>query len=143
MTRGEVAGRAGVNRSTVRYYEDRELIPAPPRTSAGYRQYTEEYVQRIRFVKRAQEIGFTLAETKELLETRADPDAGAEEVREQTQAKIEEVEGKIRDLRRIREALSRLLTSCDERRPAAGDCPIIGALRSEDAFREAASTQSD
>ncbi|RMD87435.1 MAG: MerR family transcriptional regulator, partial [Candidatus Dadabacteria bacterium] len=74
LTIGKVATQAGVHVETVRYYEQRGLIPKPPRSAAGYRVYSEPYVERIRFIKRAQELGFTLKEIKELLFLRLDPD---------------------------------------------------------------------
>ena len=135
MTRSEVAKRAGVSRETVRYYEKRGLIPPPSRTAAGYRQYTDEYVKRIRFVKRAQELGFTLKEIKDLLSLRADPEISSTEVQEQAEAKVIEVEAKIRDLHRIKQALSRLVASCREKQPRE-DCPILEAMREDEAFRK-------
>lgn len=136
MTRGEVAEQSGVSRETVRYYEKRRLIPKPSRTAAGYRQYTDEHVERIRFVKRAQELGFTLAEIKELLSLRADPETGSPQVKHQAREKVAEVEEKIRDLRRIKEALTRLISSCDESRETAG-CPIVEAMQDDEALRKA------
>ena len=135
MTRSEVAKRAGVSRETVRYYEKRGLIPSPSRTAAGYRQYTEEYVERIRFVRRAQELGFTLQEINELLALRADPEVSSSAVKKQAEAKIAEVEEKIRDLSRIKKALSRLITSCGQEQPSA-NCPIMEALWEEETFQE-------
>jgi len=70
---GEVAGRAGVNVQTLRFYERRGLLPEPPRRASGYREYAPESVRRVRFIKRAQELGFTLAEVEELLRLREDP----------------------------------------------------------------------
>ena len=136
MTRGEVAERAGVSRETVRYYEKRELIPKPSRTAAGYRQYTDEYVERIQFVKRAQELGFTLKEIKGLLSLRADPESSSSQVRQEAEAKVANVEKKIRDLRRIKEALTSLIASCGGNQPTAG-CPIMEAMRDDEAFQKA------
>ena len=135
MTRGDVAECAGVSRETVRYYEKRELIPKPSRTAAGYRQYTGKYVERIRFVKRAQELGFTLKEIKELLSLRADPEMNSSQVKQQAKAKVAEVEKKIRDLRRIKEALTSLIASCGGNQPTA-NCPIMEAMRDDEAFQE-------
>jgi len=136
MTRGDVAERANVSRETVRYYEKRGLIPKPSRTAAGYRQYTSEHVTRIRFVKRAQELGFTLTEIGELLSLRADPAVDSSEVKQQAKAKVAEVEKKIRNLRRIKEALTSLIASCGGSEPTA-DCPIIEAMQGDEAFQEA------
>ncbi|MFB6286997.1 MAG: MerR family transcriptional regulator [Candidatus Bipolaricaulia bacterium] len=126
---GEVAERAGVNIHTVRYYEERDLLPPVPRSAAGHRQFTGEHLAHIRFVKRAQELGFTLEEIRELLSLRADPEAG-EEVREKTEEKIEEVRGKIRDLQRIEEKLTELAEACEEH-GGAEDCLVLHALEGE------------
>ena len=136
MTRGDVAERAGVSRETVRYYEKRELIPKPPRTAAGYRQYTDEYVERIQFVKRAQELGFTLKEINDLLSLQADPAISSSQVKQQAEEKVANVDEKIRDLRRIKDALTSLLASCDGNQPTA-DCPIMEAMRDDAAFHKA------
>lgn len=127
LTTGEVADRADVNIQTVRYYERRGLIPEPPRTGGGFRQYSPEHVARIRFIKRAQELGFTLDETNELLELRATEGADRADVRRVAQEKIEEVEEKIRDLRRIRNTLGALVEVC-EGHGSTGECPILHAL---------------
>lgn len=136
MTRGEVAERAGVNRETVRYYEQRGLIPEPPRTSGDYRTYDASYVERICFIKRAQELGFTLSEIEELLTLRVDPETDCGAVKQRAEAKLADVEAKIRDLERIRVALARLATTCSGQGPTS-DCPILEAMQYEDAFVKA------
>lgn len=136
MTRGEIADRAGVNRETVRYYEQRSLIPKPPRSDGDYRIYTEDYVERIRFIKRAQELGFTLKEIKELLTLRADPERDCGEVKRRAEDKIADVREKIRDLEQIEKALSRLASACGGAGPTSA-CPILEAMKSETAFEEA------
>ena len=135
MTRGKVALRAGVNVETVRYYEQRGLIPEPPRTASGYRQYTEDYVERIRFIKRAQELGFTLEEIKELLSLRVDPETDRGEVKQRAAAKIVDIEKKISDLERMKRQLKRLVTSCSGRGPTS-ECPILEAIESEETFHD-------
>jgi MerR family mercuric resistance operon transcriptional regulator len=127
MTRGEVAERSGVNRETVRYYEQRGLIPEPPRTDGVYRTYDERYVERIRFIKRAQELGFSLKEIGELLALRLDPEGACGDVRAKATAKLEDVREKIRDLQRIEAVLGRLVTACSGEGPTS-DCPILDAL---------------
>lgn len=128
MTRGEVAKRAGVGSETVRYYEQRGLIPEPSRSAGGYREYTERYVERIRFIKRAQELGFTLKEIKELLSLRVDPGVDCGAVKRRTQMKIAHVEEKMQDLERIRAALVDLAAACSGRGPTS-ECPILEAMR--------------
>lgn len=127
LTTGEVADEANVNVQTVRYYERRGLLPEPPRSSGGFRQYSPEYVSRIRFIKRAQELGFTLEEANELLQLRVTPDADRADVRAVAEDKIDEVEAKIRDLRRIRDTLGELVEAC-EGHGATSECPIVHAM---------------
>lgn len=127
LTTGEVAEQADVNVQTVRYYERRGLLPEPPRTSGGFRQYRPEHVARIRFIKRAQELGFTLEEANELLDLRATPDADRADVRAVAQEKQEEVRRKIRDLQRIQATLDDLIAAC-EGHGSTDACPILDAL---------------
>ena len=134
MTRSEVAERADVSPETVRYYEKRGLIPEPRRSSAGYRLYDESYVQRIRFIGRAQELGFTLKEINGLLKLRVEPDTTCGSVKSQTEAKLAEVEEKIRDLRRIRNALARLAEKCEGGAGPTSECPILDAMQDEEAL---------
>ena len=124
---GEVARRADVNKETVRYYEERELIPKPDRRRSGYRIFTQRHIDQIRFIKRAQELGFTLNEIKELLELRMDEDTTCSEIKSEAQEKYQDVAQKINDLQRIKETLTALIDSCSENGPI-GDCPILEAL---------------
>jgi MerR family mercuric resistance operon transcriptional regulator len=127
LTTGEVADQAGVNLQTVRYYERRGLIPEPPRTAGGFRQYAPEAVSRIRFVKRAQELGFTLDEIDELLALRADAGADAVEVKHLAEAKAADIAAKIRDLQRMKETLDALAAACSGE-GSTSDCSILHAL---------------
>ena len=137
MTRGKVALRTDVNVETVRYYEQRGLIPKPSRTASGYRQYTEDYVERIRFIKRAQELGFTLKEIKELLSLRVDPETDRDEVKQRAATKIVTIEEKISDLERMKHRLKLLVTSCSGRGPTS-ECSILEAMGSEESYRTVA-----
>ncbi len=137
ITRGKLAQRTGVNVETVRYYEQRGLIPEPPRTASGYRQYTGDYVERIRFIKRAQKLGFTLEEIKELLSLRVDQEMDRGKVKQRASAKIVDIEKKISDLERMKNQLTRLVTSCSGRGPT-GECPILEAIESEESFHAVA-----
>jgi Hg(II)-responsive transcriptional regulator len=128
MTRGDVAEKADVNPETLRYYEREELIPKPRRSDGGIRLYDESYVERLRFIRRAKELGFTLAEIKGLLELRVEEGATCRDVKARAETKIEEVEARIRDLRRIRDALSQLADSCDREDKPTSECPILDAL---------------
>lgn len=126
LTIGRAAREAGVNIETVRFYERRGLIKQPPKGD-GYRVYSADQVARIRFIKEAQQIGFTLSEIGELLTLRADPSADCAAVREQAVAKLDEVHRKIEQLQRVGAALEALIAACP-RRGALQECSIIDAL---------------
>ena len=108
----ELAKQSGVNLQTLRYYERQGLLPPPPRTDSGYRAFTPEMVGLIRFIKRAQGLGFTLREIKQLIALREHPDTACAEVRIQTEAKIADVSEKIKSLRAIKRELTRLARAC-------------------------------
>ena len=127
LTIGRVAKEAGVNLETIRYYERQGLVPKPPRTRAGYRFYTPEAARRVHFIKRAQELGFSLKEIRELLALRVDTKTTCADVRRRAQAKIADVEAKIRALQEIRKALARVTAACTGRGPASA-CPILEYL---------------
>ncbi len=131
LTIGKVAKGSGIGIETVRFYERKGLIAEPPRTDSGYRQYPEEVVGRIRFIRRAKELGFALKEISELLSLRVHPDTTCADVRKQTEFKISDVEEKIRALRRIKTALKKLAASCVGTGPAS-ECPILEALDSQE-----------
>ena len=127
MIIGDVAALAGVPTATVRYYERRGLIAKPPRTESGYRQYGQEVVERLRFIKRAQELGFTLEEIHDLLDLRVEDTAACLMVEAKTREKLEQVRRKIRELQRLEAALEGLAVSCRNRTPTA-ECPMLEAL---------------
>jgi len=128
MTIGELARRAGVNVQTVRYYERRGLLPEPDRTPSGYRDYTDVTLDRLRFIRRAQELGFTLSEIGELLVLRLDPHTTAAAVKARAESKIADVDRRIHDLQRIKHALTHLAGRCHGGRGPVGDCPLLDAL---------------
>ncbi|WP_437723538.1 MerR family transcriptional regulator [Sorangium sp. So ce861] len=124
---GEVAKAAGVNIQTLRFYEREGLIAPPKRTASGYRQYSEDTVRIVTFIKRAQELGFTLREAKELLKLRAAGPARGPAARVAAEIKLRDIDEKIRDLTAIRAALSSLVETC----ACAGGsvyCPILESL---------------
>ena len=134
MKIGEVADRGGVNLQTIRYYEREGLLPKPPRLPSGYRVYSEPTVRRVRFIKRAQELGFTLAEIRELLSLRIDHDRDRSEVRAIAEGKVADIQEKIRTLSAMKEALVRLTEHCSGHGPAS-ECPILEGLDSDEAIR--------
>jgi Hg(II)-responsive transcriptional regulator len=125
---GEVAARAGVNVQTLRYYERRGLLHEPERRRSGYREYPAETVRVIRFIKRAQELGFTLTEVEDLLRLREDEGASCAEVQTAAEMKIGDIEQKIQSLRAMRRALRALVRSCATGDLLARECPILEAL---------------
>lgn len=127
LTTGRLARSAGVNLETVRYYERRGLLRRPPRSPSGYRAYAAEDLARLSFIKRAQALGFTLDEIKELLELRIDARNPCERVLARTEAKIAVIDRKLDDLRRIKAALARLVAAC-RRRAKRARCPILDSL---------------
>ena len=123
---GRTAKAAGVNTQTLRYYERRGLIAPPVRRGSGYREYSDDAVQVVRFIKRAQELGFSLDEIEQLIALRGVRRGERHRVRALAERKIEEIDRKIAHLRSMRHALAMLVRSCH--RGTAADCPIIEAL---------------
>lgn len=124
---GEVARQAGVNIETLRFYERSGILEEPPRRASGYREYPPETVNNVRFIKRAQELGFSLKEIKDLLALTAARHAKSGRVRRLAQAKLVEIDHKIHDLEAMKQTLMDLVCACDGRLPLSS-CPIIGSL---------------
>lgn len=127
LTIGQLAKQAQVNIETIRYYERRGLVPEPPRRESGYRQYSPDTVGRIKFIKRAQELGFSLQEIEALLSLRLDPETTSWDIKRRAQAKIADIEARIGDLERMKGALMKLASACRGRGPTS-ECPILDAL---------------
>lgn len=125
---GELACEAGVGVETIRFYEREGLLPEPPRRRAvhhrGYRIYGPDALNRLQFILRAKQLGFSLAEIRSLLELRASEQAGCAEVREQAALHLKDVEERLRDLRRMRGALRQMIKSCDAS-PDDESCPFL------------------
>ena len=130
MKIGELAKRAEVPIDTVRYYEREGLIPPPVRRASGYRDYLDADVDRLRFMRRAKGLGFTLQEIRELLSLTALAEDDMSALNARAQAKLQDVEGRIQSLIRVRDALQSLVTACPGH-GALNRCPIMAAL-SED-----------
>jgi MerR family transcriptional regulator, copper efflux regulator len=129
LSTGQLAQAAGVNLQTVRYYERRGLLPEPSRTASGHRKYGPADVERLRFVRRAQALGFTLREIEDLLELTAGTAVTAAAVRSRVQAKVADLDSRITELQRIRTALTTLAGSCSVH-DSLGNCPFLDALNS-------------
>ncbi|GJL52952.1 MAG: Hg(II)-responsive transcriptional regulator [Nitrospirales bacterium] len=124
MRIGQVAKRAGVNVETIRFYERKGLITQPPTNTGGYRQYPKEAIARIRFIKRAKELGFSLTEVLELLTLQTNPQATCADVKSRAEDKISTIHGRIKDLQKMRRSLERLAAACKGSGPL-DECPII------------------
>jgi MerR family transcriptional regulator, copper efflux regulator len=127
---GELAKRAGVGIDTVRYYERSGLLAPHARLPSGYRRYRELEVARLRFIRRAQALGFTLTEIKELLKLSAQRDVTR--VKRSAQAKLADIDRRISELQRVRNGLAELVAKCPGH-GRASDCPILLALGSGEA----------
>ena len=123
---GNVARLAGVGIETIRFYEREGLIAEPPRKESGYRQYPEATVSRIRFIKRAKTLGFSLQEIKDLLFLRIDPGTTCDYVLRRAETKLRDIEEKIQTLQRMKKALSALAATCPGQGPVS-DCPMLEA----------------
>jgi Hg(II)-responsive transcriptional regulator len=130
LTRGELAKQSGVNIETIRYYERRGLLPEPPRSQSGYRLFSKDDVRRVRFIRRAQELGFSLREIQELLALRVEPQSTRADVRRRAEAKITDIDEKVRQLLTMKKSLERLAASCSGRGPVCG-CPILESFEDD------------
>lgn len=127
MTIGKLAKRAGVGVETIRFYERKGLIPEPPRRESGYREYGQETVDRVRFIRGAKELGFTLKEIDGLLSLRVDPNSPCQDVNRRIESKIRDIDERIKMLERMKNTLARLDAQCQGEGPV-GECPILEAL---------------
>lgn len=128
---GQLAKAVGVNIETLRYYERQKLIPIPPRNQSGHRVYPKKILKRLNFIKQAQRLGFTLKEIHELLTLRVEPGTTCKDVRTRVEAKIEDVDHRMAELVRMKDALTRLSSRCTGQGPV-DDCPILEALEDKD-----------
>lgn len=130
LTIGRVARGAGLAIDTVRYYEREGLLVKPARSSSGYRQYSADAVTRLRFIRQAKDLGFSLSEIRELLALRIAPGKSCADVWARTEHKIADVDRRIASLKRMRGALAKLASACSGRGPVS-QCPILEALEHE------------
>ena len=140
LTIGRLANEIGVNVQTVRYYERRKLLIPTERKPSGYRLYGDDAVRRLRFIKNAQALGFTLQEIAELLNLRVSSIARCGDVKRKAQIKLAIVEDKVRDLKALARALRSLIETCQAGQPT-DRCPILQTLeverRSQNGYRKA------
>ena len=131
MRIGQLAARAGVSIDTVRYYERAGLVPPPSRTAAGYRIYPLDTVGRLRFIRRAKDLGFSLEEIRDLLILSDRRDSGVAAVRRIASHRLADVEARLDELTALRDGLKHLVDAC----PGHGDpdaCPILNSLMRPD-----------
>lgn len=128
LKRAELARRTGCNLETIRYYENTGMMPDPPRTAAGYRIYGEHHVARLRFILRARELGFAIAEIRGLLDLVDGGTQTCAEVKERTERHLADVRARIADLRRIERVLAHTASQCSG--DQVPECPVLEALTS-------------
>ncbi|NOZ08515.1 MAG: MerR family transcriptional regulator [FCB group bacterium] len=127
FTAGVLAEKAGVNSETIRYYERRHLLPTPQRSPAGYRLYSATDLQRLHFITRAKQHGFSLSEIRELLELKVSPGSKCEDIQSKAVEKIRLIDVKIGELKKIKNALITLVENCSGPAPVDA-CPVIKAF---------------
>ena len=124
LTIGKLAEASDVNVETIRFYERKGILKQPKKQGA-FRYYPEEYITRIRFIKRSQELGFTLKETKELLDLKIKNQSRCSDVLSKTEEKIKEINQKISDLKKMRKSLEGLASCCEDTNQPLSECPIL------------------
>ena len=135
MSIGRLAQLGGVNIDTIRYYERQKVLPSPARSASGYRRYDEADLQRLRFVRRSKELGFSLAEIGDLLSLTQDRASDMRRVKRKAEQRLAQVEQKIDELKRVKRGLKTLIAAC----PGAGNlrgCPIVAALSGDEPLPE-------
>lgn len=127
LTIGKVASDAGLSIDTVRYYEREGLLEKPGRTASGYRHYQSDAVSRLRFIRQAKELGFSLSEIRELFALRVASGKSCADVKARAEHKIADIDRRIASLKRVRGALLKLASACSGKGPVS-QCPILEAL---------------
>jgi DNA-binding transcriptional MerR regulator len=124
MKIGEIARRSGIGIETIRFYEREKLLLEPERRLSGYRMYDEATLERLVYIRQAKELGFTLAEIREMLELSFSAQGCCDHIRQRAEAKLLDIETKIRSLREMKRSLSKILTRCQTDN-ATDDCPLV------------------
>lgn len=127
ITIGKVAKSADVSVETVRFYEQKGLIPRAERTESGYRKYNPSIIEQLKFIQRAKNVGFSLSDIGDLITLKSDPDSCCADVMLRAKIKLEEIDNKISELTRIRDSLQNLVSECDGN-PKTTECPLIESL---------------
>ena len=129
---GEIANIVGVNVETLRYYENIKLMPKPKRIESKYRIYNSFDVQRLLFIKRGKELGFTLKEIKELLELKIESSSTCGDVKQLSEKKLHDVESKIKDLKKMKVVLDKLINQCIHEEVSTDKCPILEVINDKE-----------
>jgi len=124
MKIGEIAKRSGVGIETIRYYEREGLLREPERRPSGYRQYDESTIEQLEYIRQAKELGFTLAEVRELLELSFVAHAGCDHIRLRAEVKVADIEEKIRNLQQMKRSLGKIVDRCRAKN-STDDCPLV------------------
>jgi DNA-binding transcriptional MerR regulator len=135
MRSSEVASRAGVNVQTLRYYERRGILPEPPRSDSGYRSYDGQAVRSVRFVKCAQQLGFSLEEVDSLLHLAVGGPRSCGKARALATEKVGDLEARIARLSAMRDSLRQLIATCD-RSPDKRECPLLEAIEDDTVIKD-------
>ena len=125
LTVGKLAKARGIGVETVRYYEKRGLLPEPERLPSNYRVYSKDTINRVRFIKRAQELGFTLEEISELLALSEDEGADCGDICDKAEEKVKDIELRIKDLMAMKQAIRELRTYCPGKGKPLSECSIL------------------
>lgn len=131
MKIGELAALSGLSVDTIRFYEKQGLVPPPRRTQSNYRMYDADTPRRLVFIRKARDLGFTLGEIAQLLALSEDHRAGAADVKQRAQSKLQDLERRIAEMEQMRRSLKKLVTACSGRGPRA-NCPILAALTDDE-----------
>lgn len=121
---GEIAKRSGIGVETIRFYEREGLLQEPERRPSGYRQYDESTVERLDYIRRTKELGFTLAEIRELLELSFAAHSHCDHIRQRADTKIADIEEKIRSLQQMKRSLGKIVKRCRAEN-SAEHCPLV------------------
>ena len=127
MRIGQLAKETGLNVQSIRFYEREGLLPSVDRSSSGYRIYQKDSIQRIQFIKHAQEVGFSLKEISELLSLKVNPDGSCHMVQQIAAEKLKQLDERLESIERMKLTLSSMMEMCGEGLPARA-CPILEAL---------------
>jgi MerR family mercuric resistance operon transcriptional regulator len=135
MTRGEISRQTDISTRTIRFYEDKGIIPIPERDPNGYRNYDISIISRLKFIKNTQQLGFSLTEIKELTDMKIVPDMSCESVHDKAKSKILDIEVKITELTRIKDALNRFTRYCS---PGKGieECEFLHLMENMDTNKD-------